>query len=332
MVEIELQVEPENMLQLESDEVYAGISKCEWDMIVNRLNFFEPVELDDIEPEDQACDVCRQSFRPSIDGASPEKPVRLPCNHVFGKDCISEWIAVSPEPCFEHRNWDEEGEEEEEEEADDRFRSCPKCRKRLRVQMPSGEQAAVIEARIHFWDFAYKKLGIVLSIEEEECRQGLWRYEEEMKVGQPAPHWRRISTFELSAQISAMRFAMRRGRCELTPLQRYFRDGLFNLGCHGPNLSGNYNAHWFEERELPFWCWHLERVEQGLDPAYDWDEERKTPTVCGRWLQERLGPWRRAMFALEDDRVVWGSEEWLLKIWYEGAMSRLSNRNSSDSE
>lgn len=329
------------MLALESDEAYAGISKSDWDRIVNRLEFFKPVELDDIEPEDLACDICRQSFRPTADGPTPEEPVRLPCNHVFGKNCISEWIALGPEPRLEHHNLDEE-------EAEDRFRasflvesknfdallpkpavwhskkafSCPKCRKRLRVQTPSGEQAAAIEARIQFWDFAYRKLGIVRSIEEEECRQGLWQYVEEMKVGQPEVVWHRIRSFEICAQISAMRFAMRRGRWDLTPLQSHFRDGLFNLGCHGPNLSREYNAKWFDERELPFWCWHLERVEQGLDPAYDWRQERENPTVCNRWIQERLGPWRRALFALEDHRVVWGSNEWLLEIWYEGAISR----------
>lgn len=71
-----------------------------------------------------------------------------------------------------------------------------------------------------------------------------------------------------------MRFAMQRGRWNLTPEQCYLRDALFNLGCYGVNdPSEEYSAEAYEDRQnLPLWCWQFELFEQfehGMTTDFD---------------------------------------------------------------
>lgn len=333
MVKIGPPVAPAAMLALRTDEGYAGISNWDWDNICERTQFFRPVELDDIEPEKRNCDICRESFGPgpADDGTIPEKPVSLPCNHIFGKDCISDWIATSHDPHYRENNYmiaeQPEGSIRESvtNESIDvksllpkealwlrrKTFTCPTCRKQLTVQKTSGEQAAAIEARLRFWDFAYEKLGIVRSIEEEVCRQDLRQFVEEKKGEQykvPKDHLR---YYEMRARVSAMRFALRRAHSTLTPVQTHIRDAFFNLGCYGiTDPSTECCAEWYDNQKLPFWCWHFERIERGRDPAIEW-LTHVPEELLRDWEQKRLGPWRRRLFAeLAEDRLVWGTCEW----------------------
>ncbi len=54
------------------------------------LEMLPVVKTTDLPEEFRKCTICNESLG---DGESPEVPVRLPCRHVFGKLCISKWIA-----------------------------------------------------------------------------------------------------------------------------------------------------------------------------------------------------------------------------------------------
>ncbi|MCJ1426982.1 hypothetical protein MMC29_004885 [Sticta canariensis] len=320
------QVAPENMFVLSEAEAYAGISKSDWDQIILHLKTFKPRELDDLKPKQQKCKICRQSFLLADDGTSRENPVSLPCGHVFGQKCLSRWIAAGAASQYNCREYDDHygnlnkapqelfredssiGREQTEELLTQpvvwygaRSLTCPTCRKAFTFPKLSGEEAAGIEARLRFWDGAYEKLGIVRSEKEEVCRQHLLQMLEVTKAERSAVPRHRILVYEFHAQVSAMRFAIRRGRSDLTPVQCHLRDGLFNLGCYGVNDSPEkYCAEAYDNRgNLPLWCLQFERLEHGMKEKYD--------EIAGRavyWNSWCLGPWRRKMFADTDfDRL-----------------------------
>ncbi|MCJ1425417.1 hypothetical protein MMC29_003316 [Sticta canariensis] len=303
---------PANMFELGDEEAYAGFSKQDWGKVFHHLEFFKSVKLDDIEPENGECDICRQSFCSTDDGRSPEIPISLPCGHVFGMDCISNWITVGqnnhrPEP-------DDDVDQEQPKEVSSinsfsladidqllpqtlahiapRSFTCPNCRRRFTIQRLTGVHAGIIEKRLQFWDSAYEKLGIQLSAEEEVCRDELWRFVKESKLElntvRHEMHW-----LEIHARVSAMRFALRRGQSDLTAAQRDLRDALFNLGCCGvDNPSEKYRAESYEDRKLPVWCWQFEQIERKLHPMLYGIEKRGEG-----WEQQTLGEWRQKLFA-----------------------------------
>ena len=313
------QVAPENMFVLSETEGYAGISKSDWDRIILNLKNFKPLELDDLEPESQECVICRQSFLLADDGTGRENPISLPCGHVFGQKCLSRWIAAgaggkqnrleyndsvyqAPQELF--REDSSIGSEQTRELLTQpvmwrgtKSFTCPMCRRSFTFRKMSGQQAAGIEARLRFWDAAYEKLDIVRSEKEEECRQHLLQTLEETKVERSAVPRHRIRVYEFHAQVSAMRFAIRRGRWDLTPLQCHLRDALFNLGCYGVNgPPEKYCAEAYDDRgHLPLWCLQFEKLERGMEPDYD-----ETAGRARYWNTWRLGPWRRRMFADTD--------------------------------
>lgn len=346
----EPRVVPENMLVLSPEEVYAGISKLDLDAIVGRLEFSKPVKLEDLELEDQSCEICRESFTRADDDIRPEQPISLPCGHVFGKECISDWIAAAGGRNSDEHEIDEDEDEDNEDEQDEQdsevdeeeerepFKvepsvgpdhfddllpapmemiqtkafTCPKCRQGFTAPVP-GKQAVEIESRLCFWDLAYEKLGIVRSAEEEASRQVLWRFVKEMKAEQKVVNLDRMCSFELRARVAAMRFALRRARWELTPLQCYLRDGLFTLGCYGVgDTSKQYCAESYEGLPVPVWCWQFDRIERGLDPSYHWKRGSDyVQRFFADFEEQTLGPWRSRLFAeLEEDRLVYQSEEW----------------------
>ncbi len=44
--------------------------------------------------ERRACDIC---YEPYMSGKNPERPCRLPCQHVLGRTCIGKWILPGKE-------------------------------------------------------------------------------------------------------------------------------------------------------------------------------------------------------------------------------------------
>lgn len=274
------------------DEAYAGTSTSDWKAIVDQMEFLKPIKLNDIEPKDQNCDICRGSFGPSDDGSNPESPVALLCGHVFGNDCISAWIMAG-------------GGHDDILEAGEPFRvsspirsetfddllppsaihsikkpfTCPKCRKEFTAPTIGEQQAPAIEARLRFWDLAYAKLGITRSRQEETCRHDLSRFVEQQtkakRVKALSANHRR--SFDRRAQVAAMRFALRRARWPPTSL--HLRDAFFNLACYpsfpsSSFFSSPYNATSYENLPIPIWCWQFDRLERGMNPELSLDVRR----------------------------------------------------------
>jgi hypothetical protein len=61
----------------------------------------EPVRMTDLPREDRTCGICRKKIGqplPRDDGEEVhaiehiELPVRLPCNHIYGRSCIETWL------------------------------------------------------------------------------------------------------------------------------------------------------------------------------------------------------------------------------------------------
>lgn len=316
MVKCGSPVSPANMLALADREAYAGMFKTDWEKIILNLEILNPVNLHDLESDSQECDICRQSFLPAEDGTAFEKPVSLPCGHVFGRDCLLGWNDIGFERDFREHDDNVDGEQPEEifrtnsalppkapihiadlmghqlEWLDMRDLTCPNCRKLFTVRNIAGGQTERIETQLRFWDAAYEKLGVVRSTEEEMTRQDLWRFVEVSKVGRDMVLGHQAFLLDFQARVSVMRFAMRRAGWDLTPVQRYLCYALFNLGCCGLNdPSKEYCAESYEDRHLPLWCLQFEKIElvRSSDCAVQGPGDH--------WKQQRLGPWRRKMFA-----------------------------------
>lgn len=337
MVKIGPRVAPANMFVLSHDEAYAGTSRAEWEVIVNQGDGLKPVNLDDIEPENRECDICREPFGPSSDHTTrPEMPVSLPCGHIFGQDCLENWIDAGngrdgsqdhdnrPDDNSSDEEWTEEETRPEEDDVDDLLPdsaslitndpfSCPKCRAEHTILTSAAQNAPKIAARLRLWDYAYERLGIVRSVEEEACREDLWRFVSKTQLGQEGEDSGNVSR---CAQVSAMRFAIRRAHRNPTPAQRHFLSSFFHLVCcHDANNQndardeehGRPDA--YENRPLPLWCWQFDRIERGMSPRPDSGPEGRQ--FHAEWQRQRMGPWSRRLFEqLKEGRLVYNSPEW----------------------
>lgn len=187
--------------------------------------------------------------------------------------------------------------------------TCPKCRDTFSITT-TGLIGVRMEARLHFWDTLYEKLGISRSEEEEQCRTDLMRYVEMTRVPTDIKT-EDVRSYTLQAQVSAVRFALRRGKEDLDPLQTYLREGIFNLGCYGL-YEGKYDPTSYEDREIPIWCFQIDRIERGLSPIIapvmdsppeseshlNYLELFRNAERFHRELKGQVfGPWRRALFA-----------------------------------
>lgn len=319
MVKIEPQVATANTFVLFHDEAYAGTSRADWEAIVNQGDVLKPVDLDDIEPENRECDICREPFGPSSDNpTSPEVPVSLPCGHIFGKDCLENWIAVAGGrgDSGEHENRLDDDSPDEERTGEvgqaaetsvvdlfpdstfsttgDPF-SCPKCR----AEHVEAQDAPTIAARLRFWDHAYEHLGIVRSAEEEGCRDDLWQFVSKPRFAQEgAESANLIRALDKRAQVSAMRFALRRAHWDDTLVQRHLLYAFFHLACcHEADKNDapeEYSPDAYENCVLPLWCWQFDRFERGLDPRPA--SGSRGHGFHDEWQQQRLGPWSRELF------------------------------------
>ena len=172
--------------------------------------------------------------------------------------------------------------------------SCPKCRGKFLLVAQSGLMGMRITARIQFWDKLYEKLGISRSAKEEQSRTDLLRYVQTVEPPRRAVTSAHMRGFTLQAQASAMRFALRRGKRDLDPLQTYLRDAIFNLGCYGLREGGEYQADSYENRRVPLWCYDVDYMERGWRLPH----ESKDYWKFYRELNKQIsGPWRRKLFA-----------------------------------
>ncbi|MCJ1467651.1 hypothetical protein MMC07_006276 [Pseudocyphellaria aurata] len=357
-------------VSLDEDEAYAGTSYAEWQLMVKQMENVKPLKIEDLEPDNRDCDICRQSFGHSDDREISEEPIQLlSCGHVFGHTCIFTWLASfmpggSWSPWLPtDAYWPYESEEEflvhDEEQfreavahatvedasiafqedgqrrpdwrdylnwsSDDgsdllpvpgrppltrlRHGSCPKCRGVVEIQR-HGALGVMIEARVRFWDRLYEKLGISRSAKEEHSRNDLLRYVQMVQMPPIVIKPEHMRSFTLHAQVSAMRFALRRGTRNLDSLQSYLRDAIFNLGCYGLH-EDEYDPSSYEDRRVPLWCYQVDRIERGLSPVIvdsSWDnvcsyiDDQKGLLEYSRAFNRELeqlvsGPWRRTLFA-----------------------------------
>lgn len=102
-----------------------------------------------------------------------------------------------------------------------------------------------------------------------------------------------------------MRLALRQARWDITPVQCYLRDAFFNLGCYGANdFPEEYCAESYQNRSIPIWCWQFDQIERGMNSYYDQSRgEKYRYLFLDEWQQQRLGSWKRILFAQFDMRT-----------------------------
>ncbi|MCJ1428285.1 hypothetical protein MMC29_006194 [Sticta canariensis] len=195
---------------------YAFISTETWQIIKFLLEELTPVDTPDLEPEDHRCAICAENFT-----TDDHPPVRLPCGHVFGKDCIQEWLRPYS-PFFPYNG----------HEMKVGANTCPMCRREFFPEQRGFDILPNIEARIKLWDKAYAHVGIALSERERQAREDLLRYIDYYEMArhnvyfypftwpQSTDHWadnQRKWLLECSRDLK---------RTNLTPKQEHLRQGL----------------------------------------------------------------------------------------------------------
>ena len=335
-MESQPQAVSDEMFILSPDEAYAGMSRADWEAIIQYLKFFKSVDVDGMEPNDQDCDICHEPFCGPDPYSCSEDPVCLPCDHVFGRNCIGDWIAAANgrEYYEEQQPQPTNGVEEVRTETtfhdlvhDQLFSkvvetfTCPKCRRKFTLAA-SEDQAPAIAARLRFWDLAYEKIGITRSDDEEACRQDLRLFVSKSKV-QPLDATTTCS-LERRARVAAMRFSLGRARRILPFTQWRLIESFFHLGCYGAN--DDPKAHTLREyanRPIPLWCWQFDRLERGLNPWYAPAPTRaeSMAKLIHEWKQQRLVPWTWQLFEdMEKGRLVNFRPEFLEALLEDGTV------------
>ena len=156
-----------DVITLDVDErfTYAKTSIDTLRVIRFFLEELKPVDAADIEPEDCNCAICAETFT-----TDSHRAVRLPCNHIFGKTCIEQWLRpyasliMMPE------------DESRERGLSLGANTCPQCRRVFFPEQRAIDNLANIDMRIKFWDMAYAHVGIALSENERRGREDLLQY------------------------------------------------------------------------------------------------------------------------------------------------------------
>ncbi|MCJ1468435.1 hypothetical protein MMC07_007063 [Pseudocyphellaria aurata] len=211
MIAPELPVNPPRTFDLSDEEAYAGTSRSEWESIVFESNNLAPVRSEAFELRQHGCGICQEPIGSADDEGNAEQAVSLACQHVFGNQCISKWIAMGqnanehedspnhpvgpdsfddlllPEPCLGLNSC---------------YFTCPIRRQGWTVSTREAQAPAIV-ARLRFWDSAYEKLGIVRSAKEEESRKDLWEFVE--NVPKKVISKEQLCSYDLRARVSAVR-------------------------------------------------------------------------------------------------------------------------------
>jgi hypothetical protein len=103
------------------------------------------VNIGELSHDCQSCDICYTTFN---SGRAPESPIRLPCGHCLGANCIARWLSTS--------------------------RTCPMCRSELfpgdRVS-PAGRRAGSFATRVEIpWLDAYIRAqltDLIINVSDE---------------------------------------------------------------------------------------------------------------------------------------------------------------------
>lgn len=241
-----IQHQRQDMFELDDDEAYAGTEADVWHAI-RVFNNCEVVGLNELTPEERKCLVCKLPFDDPEDGEEVlHIPVRLPCSHVLGKECLAK--RITPFGAWQD-NWNSEWEERRgwinfpmvvfSGSAD-----CPVCRQDFFRRPLFAESALSLEARLMLWDRAYARVGCLRSEQEEQSRADLIRYVEFNRLAngdfvenqQIDVHqrWGELQRYHASAMHRLLSFVCQR-RIEnvLTPIQARVRLNLELISLRG---------------------------------------------------------------------------------------------------
>ena len=172
---------------LRKHTVYADTHVDIWKTAKFFVSGYRSAELQDIEPEDRLCGICRLPL--SEDKHDPHRPVQTACPkpHVFGRSCLKDWL----EEDFEDYDPDDDASREYNEEhylANESYintneetgrNGCPKCRF---VFFTRAEEILKLQCRLDLWDQAYARCGIEPSQYEEDTGDVLRKYVEQFTV------------------------------------------------------------------------------------------------------------------------------------------------------
>lgn len=152
------------------------------------------------------CGICRETYSTNVtsSGTVSEDPVRLPCGHEFGLECISTWL--SPE---EGKN------------------SCPMCRHVLFPIASKIEEGFVNLHHIEDWDDMVTESDTELAangiVHRSRPFQDWLLYSQLQSQGANLPEWRPSSThpgprLDSSQEEALFRELQRRGAFSVLPI------------------------------------------------------------------------------------------------------------------
>lgn len=244
-MEISAENQDEHQFRLDDDEAYAGTEAAIW----KSIRFFNRLEVVDLhELEDQTCSICRQPYDDPAAEKTTHLPVRLPCSHVFGKECLAKWI--TPFGIWEDNEngeWErEQGWFENPYVLSPGSADCPSCRRVLFAKPEIGESALGLEVCVMLFDRAYEKVGCRRSEREEESRADLIRYigfHHSARRGNNIiddsadQRWNALERFHTPALCRLFDFAIRRSfTANLTPPQARIRRNLEHISICGLDI------------------------------------------------------------------------------------------------
>ncbi|MCJ1467435.1 hypothetical protein MMC07_006060 [Pseudocyphellaria aurata] len=136
------------------------------------LTDFQHIEIADLDPNDRECEICHEEFSVSEDLMLSHPPVRTPCGHIFGDNCLMMWLetmyvwsSTDPDPDGDVTNTGTQMSNT----------SCPKCRHNL-IYSLTKVRVEELAHLILFWDQAYAFAGVTRTEHEKNCRDPIVRY------------------------------------------------------------------------------------------------------------------------------------------------------------
>ena len=232
------------MFELDDHEAYARTKTDIW-LAIRAFNNCEVVGLTELPLEERECLVCKLPFDDPEDGEEAlHVPVRLPCSHVLGKECLAKrttpfgaWERSWLGKWEERSGWFEDYIPEFSGSAD-----CPVCRQALFQPPLDAESALGLEARLVLWDCAYARTGCLRSEREEQSRADLIRYVEFKQLAngyffknqrRDPDRWGPLHRYHEPALHRLFEFALRRQESMLTPIQARIRLNLELISVRG---------------------------------------------------------------------------------------------------
>ncbi|MCJ1468202.1 hypothetical protein MMC07_006830 [Pseudocyphellaria aurata] len=179
------------------------------------LRELKSLNIEDLEPDDRLCSICQQEYCFDEGQKHPHGPVKTPCGHIFGDECLMIWL----------ENMDAWSKYGLDAEADDyevpvemSNTSCPNCRREFFPEQVKDVMEELVQ-RILFWDLAYAYADVTRTAEEENCRRPVMEYirffnwTHELEPIQMRVRWK----FDKIVQEDLLKFARAQKAYKFTP-------------------------------------------------------------------------------------------------------------------